>query len=272
MDHSNRRYSTSLDKYIIHGGIPSNNDNYHNHSSEFSSHNSNNSNSNSSTAENVRSKAKITTQQLKNRWRKAATTIQLISKTLEAKEIDYSRLLHYLCHEEFYIYSTHSKYTDLISICLENDATNLEARRSLKIDDIRVFTRIPKFWEAAAKIARPKRKRIVTAKFAAKGETPTSVQCRLLFSAKWRFNSKHDSCMVSCENDGEFLCTKCHFKCSDDKYDSKRSNSFKTPKQIVDLTVNSCDVHYESDEHKAAIKAAPSNAVKLHSIVYVCCI
>ena len=63
---------------------------------------------------------------------------------LERKITFYQTLLYYLWNDEYYIYSTHSQDTDLVSICSA-------ARNQLRISDISVFTRDIKFEKRTSK-------------------------------------------------------------------------------------------------------------------------
>ena len=212
------------------------------------------------------------------RYTMAKKTIQLISKTLDGKIIDFQRLLHYLCDSNYYIYSTHEKHVDLVSICLDENA-NQTARQELKIEDIRVFTRDEKFWQIAYETVKEQKKVKRTAELALENKKPTKNQLRVVFSTNWLKNKKHNSLMVSIEgtNGPEILCTTCNYASFCKILCDDRSNAYKLPKYILNVSLGSLGSHYASNGHQNGTQQEPSKAVmyffflKFYSLCFCLC-
>ena len=255
-----RTFATSLDRYL------SQNESKTDSSNESKTDSSNESDdTKSNTYESIKSQITINNLDIFQRHSKSKTTIQLISKTLNAQLIDYRRLLYYLCNDKYYIYSTHNKYTDLVSICLD---VNSQARKALKLSDIRVFTRESKFWDIAYATAKKQKTEKVKKTCKEDGTKITKNKLRLVFSSNWINNSKHDSLMVSTENDCEILCTSCHYADYLGTLPSTSQNNYKVPKKCVCVSMTGLQSHYVGKPHGIAIHREPTKAVKFFLLYY----
>ena len=190
-----------------------------------------------------------------NRYQSAKCTSDLFCLSNNKELVDFKLLLSYFDKPDYAIYC--KKYSNLREIC-EKPNQFQQQRNEIRVKDVILFTRDIKFWKILKNILK-KRK---LAKLTQKGiANPSETQKRVTFSPDWTTKSKHNSMMISTQDNGLIICWNCYLCGSSGDLCSTRKNNYSTPHDALSISTSSMNIHYSSDGHKTSTSVAPSEAV-----------
>ena len=199
-----------------------------------------------------------------NRYQTAKCTSDLFCLSNNKELIDFGLLLPYFSNANYGVYC--NKYKNIRQICEEPEKFQQE-RDAIRVKDVILFTRDTKFW----KILKQQLNKRKVQRLREKGNTnPTSKQKRVIFSPLWTDDRKHNTLMISTQNDGLIICWNCYLSYIRDDLCNSRSNNYCKPHDALGVSTASLNTHYSSDGHKSSTNIGPSESVMLMRICVIC--